>query len=308
MPELWHIIAAIAIDLILGDPQRMPHLTRAIGWITRFWETRFLSKNRIGIAWGMLFFLLVAACVIAPLACLLAGAYSAHPYLGHALSIFIIYQSIAFKDLIVHVKAILEPLRQNHLKHARERLSWIVGRDTQHLSPNEIARAAIESLAESFNDGVIAPLFWAILLGPLGAGFFRVVNTLDSLVGHREHPYETFGKISARMDDFMGYVPARISALLLWLARPSKNIKAIFTDSRQHPSINAGYPEATVAYTQNICLGGENTYEGVIHERTKLHACGHAPNSQSLQATLRQTHRAYTLAILAMVVCCFYVK
>jgi adenosylcobinamide-phosphate synthase len=178
------------------------------------------------------------------------------------LDTLIIYQSIAAMDLHRHVRAVIRPLAAGDLVEARRRLSWIVGRDTETLGEPEISRAAIESVAESLNDAIVAPLFWSVIAGGAGALVYRTANTLDSQVGHRTEVYEEFGKASARIDDLLNWVPARICAIFLSIFRSAHRWGAICGEAASHPSPNAGWSEAAMAYALGVRLGGDNYYDG----------------------------------------------
>ncbi|KAF0096078.1 MAG: adenosylcobinamide-phosphate synthase [Puniceicoccaceae bacterium 5H] len=285
--DLHLVLLAILLDLVLGDPRRMPHLTRWAGACSVFWERKFRALNLDGIGGGLLFFLAVQASVLVPAWGVHLALAACADWLAAAWDVFVIYQSIAFRDLLWHVQAVIKPLRRHDLPQARQRVGWIVGRDTDHLDAGGVCRAAIEALAESCNDGVFAPLFWAVLLGPFGALGYRVTNTLDSMVGHRDARYERFGKVSARVDDLLGWVPARLTALLLWLGKRQGAWSAIATDARSHASPNAGWPEATVAHVLHIRLGGVNYYEGERHKGHIFNASGRPPALDDLEAAIR---------------------
>ncbi len=297
MSSAYIALLAIGLDLLIGDPRKLPHITRFTGTAIAFWEGRFRKAGFDGILAGCVFLMFVALSVVAPLCAVYFILSLLHPVLGDALLVLIVYQSIAFRDLVKHVKAVLLPLKKSDLPQARKRVAWIVGRDTESLDQTEVSRAAIEALAESANDGVFAPLFWSLALGPWGALLYRISNTLDSMVGHRDARYEKFGKASARLDDLLGYLPARITALLYWLTRPRGNLAAIIRDARQHASPNAGWPEATIAHSLNIRLGGTNRYDGELHHGPIFNPTGHAPSPQYLQSTLRMSYTTITIAV-----------
>jgi adenosylcobinamide-phosphate synthase len=178
------------------------------------------------------------------------------------LNTLIIYQSIAATDLHRHARAVFRPLATGDLPEARRRLAWIVGRDTETLSGPEISRATIESVAESLNDAIVAPLFWSVIAGGPGALVYRTANTLDSMVGHRTEVYERFGKASARIDDFLNWIPARICAFFFCFFDSTRHWRAICREAASHASPNAGWTEAAMAYALGVRLGGDNYYDG----------------------------------------------
>lgn len=183
------------------------------------------------------------------------------------------YLSCGGQALVETAGLVDEALARNDLGLARSELRSLVGRDTEPLGENEIVRAVVESVAENTVDAVVAPLFYACLYGSKGALGYRAVNTLDALVGYRSERYERFGWASARCDDLLNYVPARLTVLLVILARPFRVVEVLRTvrrDASAHPSPNAGVVEAAFAGSLGIRLGGESSYGGVTEMRGVL--------------------------------------
>src|SRR6478672_106508 len=258
--EPSQFLAAILLDLLMGDPRSWPHIARLTGRLAIRYEAVLTGKIQRSVLLGMIFWGLVTGTIFAGYVI----AYFLCKKLGWGavwfLHTFIIYQSIAATDLHRHVQAVFGPLAAGNLGEARRRLSWIVGRDTKDLSPAEISRAAIESVAESLTDAIVAPLFWSVIAGAPGALIYRVSNTLDSMVGHRTEEYEKFGKASARIDDLLNWLPARICAFFLCLFHASRRWTSICREAATHASPNAGWPEAAMAYALGVRLGGDNYY------------------------------------------------
>jgi adenosylcobinamide-phosphate synthase len=198
---------------------------------------------------------------------------------------FVASAGLAQRSLFVHVKNVLDALRAGDLTAARQRVSMIVGRDTQQLDVSAVSAAALESLAESFNDGVVAPAFWFFLGGLPGLCVYKVLNTADSLIGHKEERWRAFGWAAARADDLANLIPARIAGLLLVLAGFS-GLAVMFKDASKHASPNAGWPEAAMAGALGIRLGGPTAYDGVIHERP-VFGTGPVPAVEDLTRGLR---------------------
>jgi adenosylcobinamide-phosphate synthase len=262
------ILAAAALDLLLGDPRWLPHPVRAIGRLAAWLETasrRWLGATRLA---GLVAVLVV--CVTAG-----AGAWAAvavgglvHPVAGDVAAVLVIYTTIAARDLAGHSLAVLPPLAAGDLVEARRRVGAIVGRDTERLDEAGVIRAAVESVAESTVDGVTAPLFFALVAGPVGAMVYRAINTLDSLFGHQDERYCRFGWAAARADDLANYLPARLTAPLVCLAallcgqRPAQALRILLRDGRKHASPNAGLTEAAMAGALGVQLGGTNYYDG----------------------------------------------
>lgn len=301
--EPWQLLLAVAIDLAFGDPRKLPHVTRFTGTVIQHWEAKFRRQGMTSIVSGILFYLIVNLSVLVPFVILYALTNLISTSAAQILACIVIFQAIAFRDLIQHAFAILKPLRQGNLKRARYRVSYIVGRDTDHLTEHGVCRAAIEAVAESYNDGIIAPLFWSLVLGPFGALWYRITNTLDSMVGHRDHRYERFGKASARTDDVLGYLPARLSAFFLWLVKPRKKlIRLIAKDAKKHGSPNAGWPEATIAHCQDLRLGGTNSYDNEIHQGPVFNRNGYACTPFALKNCIKLTCKSYLIAVASLAV------
>ena len=261
------IICAFILDLIFGDPPFLPHPVRIIGWAALRLEktSRSLVKNQ-KIA-GIINALAIIT-VTGGLSYILLQVAKLNNVIYLSLTILFLYTSIALKDLIKHSKAIYRALAMHDLKEARYRTSLIVGRDTEKLTEEKISRAAIESVAENSVDGITAPLFYAVLFGPVGALLFKAVSTLDSMFGHKNEKYIDFGWASARLDDLLNYLPARLTVPFLaaaagLLGYDMKNsLKIVWRDARNHPSPNSGFSEAAVAGALGIRLGGESSYFG----------------------------------------------
>lgn len=200
-------------------------------------------------------------------------------WLGSALSIGLAATTLAARDLWDHVRAVDDPLQAGDLPVARRAVAMIVGRDTAELSESEIARATVETVAESSADGVIAPLVYLAIGGAPLALAYKAVNTLDSMIGHRDKHYTDLGWASARLDDLVNWIPARVAALLLifgaglvtgQLERVRQGWQVFQRDGGHHPSPNSGRPEAAMAGILGVRLGGTNMYDGVAQDRPIL--------------------------------------
>jgi adenosylcobinamide-phosphate synthase len=204
---------------------------------------------------------------------LLHAASHIHWTAAAATGIIVVYVSIAPRDLFNHANAVYKALMHDSLDNARSKVAMIVGRDTANLDKKEITRAAVETVAESLVDGVTAPLFYALLFGPAGAFTYRVINTLDSMFGHKNERYLYFGWASARIDDAANYLPSRITAPFIWLAscilryNVKNSIYIFFRDKRKHHSPNSGLSEAAFAGSLDICVGGLNYYDGIPDQK-----------------------------------------
>jgi adenosylcobinamide-phosphate synthase len=207
------------------------------------------------------------------------------------------WPALAQRSLFDHVRAVAIPLARGDLPEARRKVAQIVGRDTDELDEAGIARAAIESLAESLCDGVIAPLFWLLLLGLPGIWAFKAISTADSLIGHKEERWRAFGWAAARADDLANWLPARLSSLLLCLAAPG-GWGTMARDHSEHASPNGGWPEAAMAGALGVALGGPVAYDGAMHVKPWINEEGRAARPADLRHALAIYVRALLLAWL----------
>ncbi len=266
------IIFSYIADLIFGDPEWFPHPVRGMGRLINLLVCRLKGKN---VWWvervkgGILVFL-VLGISISLVYLLLELANRLHPYLWNLAWVYLGWTTLSIKDLRVKAKVILQELEKDSLPTARRNLSKIVGRDTQKLPEEGIIMATVESIAESTNDGIIAPLFYLTLGGPLLAIAYKAINTLDSMVGYKNEEYLHFGWFSAKLDDVTNFIPARISGFLIATASLKKfshSFKTMLRDGRKHPSPNSGISEAAMAGALGIRLGGDCFYQGRLSEK-----------------------------------------
>ncbi|OGR02879.1 MAG: cobalamin biosynthesis protein CobD [Deltaproteobacteria bacterium RIFOXYD12_FULL_53_23] len=207
---------------------------------------------------------------------MLTGAVLLHPWLGTAVSIFLLYTTIAARDLVRHSTDVYTALATGDLPEARRRVGMIVGRDTANLDEAGVARAAVESVAESMVDGVTAPLFFALLGGPMAAMLYKTVNTMDSMFGYKNERYLKFGWAAARLDDIVNFVPARLTSMLIPAAAFLLRLDVkgalfiLLRDRGRHASPNSGHTEAAVAGAIGIQLGGPNLYFGQLLEKPSI--------------------------------------
>ncbi len=264
-------VSSFILDLLLGDPSWLPHPVRFIGkiieFLNRYLFTESKNKEKELINGTILF---VFTIIIVGTLTYLILAISSH--ISHLLSllvnIYLFYSALALKDLRDATIKVYKALDKRDLFLARFHLSQIVGRDTEKLSEREIVRATIETIAESFSDGVVAPMVYFLLGGNILTWIYKGVNTLDSMVGYKFYPYTYYGRISAKADDLLNFIPSRLSALsLLFFAlitgRNAKKGFYIFKrDRKNHPSPNGGNPESAMAGILGVRLGGVNYYKG----------------------------------------------
>ena len=218
--------------------------------------------------------------------------------IGPAALTLVATTGLAQRSLHDHVAAVLAPLERGDLVAARKALARIVGRDIEGLDAGGVAAAALESLAESFNDGVVAPAVWLAAAGPAGLFAYKAVNTADSLIGHKEPRWRHFGWAAARTDDVLNLLPARLAGGLIALAG-GEGWRIMFRDAPKHASPNAGWPEAAMAGALGVSLGGPALYDGVLTPRPRF-GDGPAPTAADLRRGLGLYRRACGLLWLGM--------
>lgn len=265
-------IAALVIDTIYGDPRSDWHPVVLIGKLISFYENKLYpepkTSNGSMFLRGMVTVLLVLLTVGIITGLLVWLSVKGGILFYAAMGAVILYFTITPRALCRDGMEIYHLLKAGDIVAARKRLSWIVGRDTENLDESDIARGTVETIAENTTDGIISPLFWFLLFGPVGAMVYRAGNTMDSMLGYKNDRYLYFGRFASRLDDVLNYIPARIT-FLLFVASAAilkldwKNAKKIgLRDAPKHPSPNGGYAEATVAGAMHVRLGGYNYYEG----------------------------------------------
>lgn len=265
----WLVLpAAFVLDFFIGDPQFAHHPVRYMGRAVAFMEPRFRRLPMPLAASGGLFALFLVLGTWAAAALGIAGAGLVSPVLRTILEIVLLYFCISSRGLSTAALEIYGLLRTGDLRKARSRLSLIVGRETQTLSETGVARAAVETTAENLVDGFVSPLFFFLLGGVPLAAAYKMVNTLDSMVGYKNDTYRAFGMVSARIDDVANYLPARLAVPVIALAAQLLNRRGIgafrraVQEGRRHGSPNAGYAEAAFAGALQVKLGGPNIYHG----------------------------------------------
>jgi adenosylcobinamide-phosphate synthase len=201
---------------------------------------------------------------------------------------------LAQRSLVDHVMAVAAGLRES-LREGRRAVAQIVGRDPETLDPAGVSRAAIESAAENFSDGVVAPAFWFLVAGLPGIAIYKAVNTADSMIGHRNDRYREFGWAAARLDDALNWIPARLAGFLLCLVGGGRAaMQVMLRDARLHKSPNAGWPEAAVAASLGVALAGPRIYGGVVTDDPYLNPEGREQaHGSDIEAAVRQTWRAW---------------
>ncbi|MGP9687288.1 adenosylcobinamide-phosphate synthase CbiB [Halomonas sp. AOP25-F1-15] len=308
------IMLAIMIDLIVGDPRSWPHpvvlIGRFISVFERRWNRGSAAARRFS---GLLLTVSVVGGVLGVSWLLLWALAQLHPGLALIAELLLLSTTLAIKGLGDAARAVVVPLTNGDLPAARQALSMIVGRDTHPLNEADITRATVETVAENTVDGIVAPLFFAFIGGAPLALAYKAVNTLDSMVGYRNQRYSDFGFFSAKLDDIANWLPARLTALCLWLAglllstagvlsvRWKGALRSTCHDAPRHLSPNAGWPEAMVAHLLGVQLGGTSFYQGLASHRATLGEPINVLRVAHISATVRLMHGAWLLFTLLFV-------
>lgn len=309
--EHWMaLILGFALDLIVGDPHGLPHPVVGIGKLISVLEKhlrRLFPKTPAGerAAGAVLWLAVVVVCAAVP-GVLLMGCYSWNRWMGLALETVMTAQILATKSLRDESMKVYRALAAQDVEGARYWVSRIVGRDVERLDRAGIARAAVETVAENASDGVIAPLLYLSAGGPVLGFVYKAVNTMDSMLGYVEPPYRDIGMVSARMDDVLNFLPARISALLMLAAGTvlgldgSNGLKIFRRDRYNHASPNSAQTESVCAGLLGLRLGGDAWYHGVLHRKKYIGDAKREIQDSDIPAACRVL---YGTALLALILC-----
>ena len=260
------LLIGFGLDQLFGDPEKLPHPIVGFGHLISFGEKR-LNKGKFLFAKGALMTISLTTFIYLFSYLFINITINYNHISNLLLTAFIVFYCLSARTLRGEVRQVFEALEQS-TDAGRKQLSRIVGRDTATLEPQYIRSAALETLAENLSDGVIAPLFWFALLGAPGMLTYKMINTLDSMIGYKNDRYFYFGKFAARLDDIANYIPARITAFLMLLVTANLSKMAfVLKNGSQHSSPNSGYPEAALAAILNCRFGGPNSYFGKIVDK-----------------------------------------
>jgi adenosylcobinamide-phosphate synthase len=303
------LASALILDRLFGDPlwmwSRLPHPIAMMGRAIGVSETKF-NNTLLGFAarrWRGIFTLSLLVIATTAVGAVVTLGLHRLP-LGLVVEALLLAILLAHKSLVDHVTAVARALDAGGPTAARGALSHIVGRDVNLLDQSGVARAAVESAAENFSDGVVAPAFWYLLLGLPGLFVYKLVNTADSMIGYRSPRYEAFGWAAARLDDVLNWIPARLSALLIAAAAtaPGSAGKALAIarrDAARHKSPNAGWPEAAMAGALGLALGGPRQYGDAIVDGAWLNPAGRASaGAEEIRAAVKLVDMAGALLFI----------
>lgn len=302
----YHQIAFLAgflLDLLLGDPHGMYHPVQLIGaWISWLEQRLYPAKRKLLSGGLLVFFVLLATGSVT--AVIWYGCYKIHPYVGCAAEAWMTYRILAIKSLKTESRKVYDALNGQGLSEARKAVAMIVGRDTECLDEAGVIRATVETVAENTSDGVIAPMFYLALAGPVGGFLYKAVNTMDSMIGYRNERYLYFGRAAARLDDVLNFIPARLSAYGMiavsfgmgkaYYARDAYRIYK--RDRYQHKSPNSAQTEAACAGALGIRLAGDASYFGKIVKKPYI---GDDTRPVEREDILRADRLLYATAFLA---------
>lgn len=311
---MWLTLAALltgyVLDLIFGDPRQIYHPIRIIGNLIAVLEKGirkvFPKTSRGELAGGTVLVVLVVLICTAVPAALLGLAAWIHPVVYWLLASFWCWQILATKSLKTESMKVYAPLKEGDLPAARRAVAMIVGRDTERLTVEGVAKAAVETVAENTSDGIVAPLIFLALGGPALGFFYKAVNTMDSMVGYKNERYLYFGRTAACLDDVLNFLPSRISAWLMILAAAflgmdGKNAKRIYLrDRRNHASPNSAQTEAVMAGALRVQLAGDAWYFGELYKKPTI---GDPFRAVEPEDIVRANRLMYLTSALALAVC-----
>lgn len=297
---------AIILDWLIGDPRWFPHpiiyIGKFIGYLEK--KMRKLAENDESLKILGLMIVILVAGVSFSVPFFILSIVKFNSVLFHILNIIILWTTIAAKCLHQEAGKVSYALAKDNLEDARLKLSYIVGRDTKELTENEIIRADVETVAENTADGIIAPLFYAIIGGAPLAMLYKAINTMDSMLGYKNEKFKYIGFFPAKIDDVFNFIPARITGILISLSAPVVNgnivesMKIMIRDRKNHKSPNCAYPEGAAAGAMRIQLGGVNTYFG---EKVHKPTIGDALNQLKANHIMETIKLMYSAEVLFIV-------
>jgi len=303
--HLSALALAYILDLLVGDPPRFPHPVILFGNMIRFFDKRWNKGRYLKLKGSAMVAILIVVILSATL--IILFTYSLNLYLGLLIEAVLIWTTIAQKGLRQAASEVEHPLENKDLINARKNLSYIVGRDTANLSEKEIVRGTVETVAENTTDAITAPIFWAAIGGAPLAIVYRLINTCDSMVGYKNKKYAQYGWASARLDDVVNYIPARITGLIMIISSRSKEVpmkkawSVLRRDAHKHPSPNSGWGEAAVAAVLGVRLGGINYYEGEQSYRTEMGDAIYDLNTGHISNSITIMKRTSFLFLILMI-------
>ena len=286
------------LDLLIGDPAWLPHPVVGFGKMIAFGEHRLNKGTHRKLKGALMAIIYIIGIFVA--VWFLRTILSSHlsPLATHLFDAVVIFFCLAGTTLIREVRQVFLALDRS-LDEGRKQVARIVGRDTSELSAQEVRTAALETLAENLSDGVIAPLFWFAILGVPGMLAYKMVNTLDSMIGYKTDRYRDFGCWAAHIDDIANYIPARLTALLMVVVAGKPRLTAfVWRNGRNHSSPNSGYPEAALAGILNCRFGGPHYYFGQLFDKPFIGTNERPLNTDDMKKAVQINRTAEVLMIV----------
>lgn len=305
MNHLIAFVSGFILDLLFGDPHFMPHPVKVMGRLIGFLTKKLNNgSGRKAKGFLMMLFLIVFSGGMSFL--ILFFAYDLNPYFGMIVEAIMTYQCLAIKQLRRESMLVYRELKKNDLTNGRKAVSMIVGRDTDKLDEEGVTKAAVETVAENTSDGIIAPMIFLAIGGPVLGMIYKAVNTMDSMVGYRNEEFGEFGFFPAKTDDVLNYLPARISAVFMISACSTgrnfdaKNAYRIWKrDRRKHASPNSAQTEAVAAGALHVQLAGDASYFGEIHHKEFIGDPDRSPETEDIK---RMNDLMYATAFLGEII------
>lgn len=301
------MVIAYLLDLVIGDPYSFPHPVRFIGNLIRFTEgkIRIIFKSKKQLKMGGFLLWTITVGFTALVTNLILNLLCINNIFYAIIASIILYTTLSTKCLADEAKKIYEVLKTGDIEKSRKQLSYIVGRDTTSLNENEIIRATVETVAENTVDGIISPMMYGFIGGPVLAMAYKAINTLDSMVGYKNEKYGDIGFASAKIDDIANFIPARITPFFMMIAsfilgfNSKKSIKIAMRDRKNHKSPNCAYAEGAVAGALEVQLGGTNMYFG---EKVYKPTIGDKDRELEAEDILRTNKIMYLTSFIALVI------
>lgn len=287
-------------DFIFGDPRSIPHLIVGFGNSIFFFEKRYNKGTNRRLKGAFITILLTS--VVFLVGFYLLWYFSMQwVYAYYIVATILFFYCISHRSLLQEGNEVLKQLECDGLEAGRKRLSWIVGRDTSQLTPQQIRIAVFETVSENLSDGVIGPLFWYTIGGVPAMLAYKMINTLDSMIGYKSERYKEFGSFAARLDDVVNFIPARITAVLIATVNFSyRSFRFIFQYGNNHASPNSGYPEAALAGVLNCRFGGPNVYHGQLFDKPYIGECDREISSTEYRKVIKTNHKVVFLMVILM--------
>ncbi|WP_111708520.1 adenosylcobinamide-phosphate synthase CbiB [Lutibacter citreus] len=306
---VYILVSGFLLDLLFGDPKWLPHLIVGYGNLISKGE-KLLNKGKSQFVKGMFLTIVLVGSVFLLPFFFINFLRNSHYYIVEiAFSVLMVFYCLANKTLVIEGKAVFNVLKNEGLEAGRKRLSWIVGRDTSALNEQQIRIATLETMSENLSDGIIAPLFYFVCFGVPGIMAYKMINTLDSMIGYKNDRYEQFGKFAAILDDVANYIPSRITAILILVVQfKIKGLFFVFKEGKKHSSPNAGYPEAALAYVLDCQFGGPNFYGGKIYKKPFIGSNNRLIQHQEINKVAKINYAASVLFVTVSVLVYLWLK